>query len=346
MFAPAYPAFKGCTAKKKAPKRLAAHACLAFVAALVTGCVSIERTQDADSSVPADSAAEVTAQDTTEETSDDIGIPTFCPTPGQLKCVEATVYECVKTSWTPINTCGDGYACEASGCVCIKACGDKTCGEDGCGVSCGKCDAADQCISGQCIAPCVPDCQDRDCGSDGCDGTCGPCASHLACEAQPGQCVESATCPDVLECQGECVRIGGEVAMCTETCLQKASANVTNEFALVGSCLESSKCETLDCVGQQCGIDYAGCYFQSAGVQSCNDAVVCANGCDPNAPEEERDACFFACWGDASQNAQLAWVQLALCLGTHCGQNPGPECTQGAFEDECNAPYTACFGSP
>lgn len=104
------------------------------------------------------------------------------------------------------TTCANGCADRA--CLnCSGSCAGKACGDDGCGVSCGRCQSpparrcadamtlrtfaavgacaegacdyepgdttcANGCEAGQCRA-CVPRCLDRECGSDGCGGSCG-----------------------------------------------------------------------------------------------------------------------------------------------------------------------------
>lgn len=91
--------------------------------------------------------------------------------------------------------------------VCLPACENKQCGEDGCGGVCGLCgplqecdsDATclckyvecgdgccpqeDVCAAGQC---CTPQCDGMACGDDGCSGSCGDCPGAKWCVA--GQC--------------------------------------------------------------------------------------------------------------------------------------------------------------
>jgi|GEM_PF-974385 len=44
--------------------------------------------------------------------------------------------------------------------------------------------------AGNCAAPCVPDCSGKTCGDDGCGGSCGSCAGGLICEVD--QCITPA----------------------------------------------------------------------------------------------------------------------------------------------------------
>jgi MYXO-CTERM domain-containing protein len=56
-------------------------------------------------------------------------------------------------------------------------CLGRTCGDDGCGGSCGSCTGGKTCSAdGACVSACVPSCAGKTCGdSDGCGGTCGSC---------------------------------------------------------------------------------------------------------------------------------------------------------------------------
>ena len=60
--------------------------------------------------------------------------------------------------------------------TCTPNCTGKTCGDDGCGGTCGNCPGAqDVCQNGHCI--CVPQCAPANaCGANGCNGSCGTCA--------------------------------------------------------------------------------------------------------------------------------------------------------------------------
>ena len=60
-----------------------------------------------------------------------------------------------------VKTCEEGLSCvpEAeSGCACVPDCEGKTCGDDGCGGSCGTCDGELLChTDGVCKDTCLPD---------------------------------------------------------------------------------------------------------------------------------------------------------------------------------------------
>ena len=68
---------------------------------------------------------------------------------------------------------------------CLPQCGERTCGSDDCGGSCGTCADGRTCVVGQCI--CSPDCDRHECGDDGCGGSCGRCGPGQAC-GDDGRC--------------------------------------------------------------------------------------------------------------------------------------------------------------
>ncbi|RJO69017.1 MAG: M6 family metalloprotease domain-containing protein [Myxococcales bacterium] len=79
------------------------------------------------------------------------------------------------------SSVGD-YVLNISGCA--SDCDGKECGDDGCGGSCGDCQAlyggnyyCDG--NGQCV--CDAQCDGRECGDDNCGGSCGECAPGGAC---------------------------------------------------------------------------------------------------------------------------------------------------------------------
>lgn len=55
---------------------------------------------------------------------------------------------------------------------CTPDCTGKTCGDDGCGGSCGSCEWDNICVDGQCCAPDVG--KACGCGEIQCGGACGP----------------------------------------------------------------------------------------------------------------------------------------------------------------------------
>lgn len=74
-------------------------------------------------------------------------------------------------------------------CLEVPDCGERVCGDDGCGGQCGVCDQGNRCRAddGQC-EPCS--CEGRVCDDDGCGASCGSCDDSNACTSD--SCVDFA----------------------------------------------------------------------------------------------------------------------------------------------------------
>jgi Copper type II ascorbate-dependent monooxygenase, C-terminal domain len=93
-----------------------------------------------------------------------------------------------KTECKKNETCSLNGECEPAG-SCAAKCDGKSCGDDGCGGSCGSCATSDGCTGGKCVpSSCTPSCSGKTCGDDGCGGTCGSCTAGKSCSPQ-GACV-------------------------------------------------------------------------------------------------------------------------------------------------------------
>ena len=129
--------------------------------------------------------------------------------------------------------CGNG-ACEngetATSCPqdCAQGCGDKECGQDAQGNSCGSCPEDFFCTwDGNCESdtPCEPDCGTKKCGDDGCGNECGTCPVALVC-SEDGVCISP---PDInppdddVACTPDCTNrfcgddgCGGSCGICPD----------------------------------------------------------------------------------------------------------------------------------
>jgi len=65
-------------------------------------------------------------------------------------------------------------------CLVRPDCGDRVCGDDGCGGDCGVCPGGHHCVEGTCEAC---SCEGRACGDDGCGVSCGECRDDDPCTA-------------------------------------------------------------------------------------------------------------------------------------------------------------------
>lgn len=88
--------------------------------------------------------------------------------------------------------CAEGERCDAEAqicaAVCEPTCGDRVCGDDGCGGECGACADGTVCSAGQCVPP------EGVCGDATCDASedCSTCAQDCACP--DGQNCVTGTC--------------------------------------------------------------------------------------------------------------------------------------------------------
>jgi hypothetical protein len=145
-----------------------------------------------------------------------------CLDPGARQCNGNTIVACEDgdgdgcVEWVPYPTCPAGTACKDGECACTPDCTGKSCGDDGCGGSCGACDPATPlCLDGACVQcladadcadadactwdACLPgnlcthapvDCDDHDpCTKDACDPTSG--CTHFP-DAGPEVCGDGA----------------------------------------------------------------------------------------------------------------------------------------------------------
>ena len=168
-----------------------------------------------------------------------------------------------------------GDAAAADGCS--PSCGERRCGPDECGGSCGSCGADSSCnASGLCVPDgCVADCAGRQCGSDGCAGDCGTCPGGSSCN-QAGRCVSG---PCTADCAGrEC---GGDG--CDGSCGDCAAGESCSDG---GRCV-AGPCEPR-CAGRECGPDGCGhlCGTCTAG-ETCSGTTCVPGACGEGAPSIE-----------------------------------------------------------
>ena len=123
--------------------------------------------------------------------------------------------------------------------TCQSNCADRSCGNDGCGGSCGACSGDQICRGGTC---CVPEPRSATCG-----GRCGTwtnnCGQPVACSTCPaGQtCLSNGSCATVCDDNADCSGGGG-------TCgCSKPSVEV-ERHCISGAIQPFMPCEgTLDC---------------------------------------------------------------------------------------------------
>jgi hypothetical protein len=88
-------------------------------------------------------------------------------------------------------------------------------------------------------APCLPRCFGRTCGDDGCGGSCGSCAADQTCQAELGVCVPESGCGDLGEagaCEGHTLVTCQAGAVQTEACLPLGKVCVPAEPGTRAGC--------------------------------------------------------------------------------------------------------------
>lgn len=92
------------------------------------------------------------------------------------------------------GSCAGGWVCdnEVGFCECMDSCGGKQCGANACGEPCGPmdglCPAPQSCLADG-RCGCSPACSEVACGSDGCGTPCSDCGFGFACNADQSACV-------------------------------------------------------------------------------------------------------------------------------------------------------------
>ena len=233
---------------------------------------------------------------------------------------------------------------------CAPSCEGKKCGDDGCGGSCGGCEAGTKCGDAfECVA-CEPDCDGKGCGDDDCNGSCGSCEQEgftcqdFTCKLCHTQCAyvecgddgcggSCGGCPEGLECAGgKCE----DPSSCVGKCGGIASGCFCSaDCSLFGDCCDDfcdecgedypSGCCEPQCEGLECGDDGCGsvCGICMPGTK-CDEAGLC-HACEPACQAKDcgDDQCNGSC-GDCGENEicnddQQCEPCFPVCDGTTCG---------------------------
>lgn len=211
---------------------------------------------------------------------------------------------------------GDGSAdtvgpAEDATAVCVPQCTGYSCGDDGCGGSCGTCTtpAKPNCnkATHQCEGTCVPKCSGKDCGDDGCGGQCGTCAADLACDPI-GRCV-----PPAWKCAPAYYNGGADPCDCgcgapDPDC--KNPGNPTAGCTSLESCDAGGKCVSKAAAGWTCA---ASLY---------NGLDNCDCGCGAPDPDCKYDLPLSGCKAGETCSATGSCVACTpKCDGKACGED-------------------------
>lgn len=249
-----------------------------------------------------------------------VGCPTACD-PGTNTC-DACVPSCAGKSCGDdgcggsCGACPPGELCSAitQACepeACVPNCAGKACGDDGCGGNCGDCAPNEQCEANQCVpGTCVPVCEGKICGPDGCGGACGTCPTGQICGSS-GQC--STVC--VASCEG--------LACGTDGCGGSCGTCEADETCDIGVC---TAC-TPDCTGKSCGADgCGGICGECAGADTCTDDGLCVPVC-------VADCSGKTCGLDGCGGSCGACVDGSVCADGNCEVING--CGSVSFQGKC-----------
>lgn len=305
----------------------------------------------------------------------DVGTCGGCPCE---ECVCALDHYCCEQGWDEkcISLC---KICGAWCSTCVADCGLKTCGDDGCGGSCGTCVPGTHCWLGACLGgepvdygrPCE---EDKDCvagvcvGSTGggvCSTTCdGSCPLEWTCQAGP----ERSVCVPPSGCASDCAGRECGPDGCGGQCGGCAAGEVCSK---TGECsVPSGGCEAIpyvpgcggcDCEAAVCGALPHCCLsgWDAICVGSCAEFGSCPQKCQPECGDRRcgPDGCGWFCgwclpWEKCQEGECLC---LPQCEGRSCGSDGcGGSCgdcpTSGAplicdSDGQCVPQYDGCLAN-
>ena len=236
---------------------------------------------------------------------------------------------------------------------CEPACDGQTCGDDGCGGSCGTCTAPDTCVGSNC---CTPECTDLVRGDDGCGRSCGDCAageqcSAGLCEAKTYSCPEMFASAQALECDWAADFDGCEA---TITDAYEA-ANEDEGASLEGllSCLNNKGCDVTQskaqasCQKDDCLPETASCEASQNGALMCFEITQCMQ--EATCPKDiitgvPTAVCRRQCLDQGTEAGVAFWLSLELCGVSEClGEDNYDQCVTDVSSIQCTTEYSDCY---
>ncbi len=143
------------------------------------------------------------------------------------------------------------------GSVCNPQCDGKTCGDDGCGGSCGSCDDGASCVSGSCQSS-ECSCGDQVCGPNACGESCGFCDGGMFCLAET--CSDDGSCMSTLACGMMCLMSSAPLESCLQDYCAPDDQYDPGTFLGLVSCIDENCGHPAEqhCIEAQFGTD-SGC---------------------------------------------------------------------------------------
>lgn len=235
--------------------------------------------------------------------------------------------------------CPTLWSCQAGVCVeeeCVPLCGGLQCGFDSCGGVCGFCASGELCKEGLCEVECT--CEGKDCGNDGCGADCGSCDPAYTCLENQCEIVEGSwSCTEILGCQAQCAP---DASLCIDACVQGGDTNGQYEYQLYATCMENHACGDKLCIAEHCASEIAICEYEESGALNCAEIVTCQNQCDA-----ADQACIDACIPLGNIAAQAEYISLVYCIQYFCPSGSLPDCVNFSLADAtlCADYYQACL---
>lgn len=215
--------------------------------------------------------------------------------------------------------------------------------------SCGECGPSETCDEreGVCVA-CTPQCGERACGDDGCGGSCGDCEEGLECNGAfrcgPPGCVP-ATCDELGLACGEGDDGCGAMIDCGgcpdgETCGGGGTPGACGTGGCENACTSegATQCEGDGVV--RCVVGTGGCLAWSSATPCTNGLVcsagVCRSSCVDECPEAQQRTCdgsgYKVCGNHDSDSCREWGPRRACGAGTTCSNG---QCLS-TCTDECS----------
>lgn len=196
---------------------------------------------------------------------------------------------------------------------------------------------------------CTPDCTGRTCGDNGCGGSCGDCVAGQDCVA--GVC-EGGTgtgidCNGIIECIQPCTDQG-----CFTNCIGQGTPEAQDQFNAIIACIQtrcadvdpSDETAMIECQNTECGGEIAECTGQAPpefGDATCEEVIDCLFGCTT-------EDCQNECVGTGTPAAQAAAIGLYNCGVENCVDEApnGVDAFLACTEESCTEEFDACYPPP
>ncbi len=249
---------------------------------------------------------------------------------------------------------------------CEPDCSGVSCGDDGCGGSCGGCVdglvcTLDSCVDGACshsLDPqwCFIENQCAEGGAQPFAGSCLQCNPALSqddwswmpdgigCpDSMLSYCFEGECCDPLANCTfKECGDNG-----CGGSCGSCSEQSTCQNGVCVSTCVPA--CDNVECGDDGCGGSCGECNFQMTcengscvsigNSEQCLALVMCLAECG------DSGSCADSCFSSAPLGGQVLYNDFMDCVASQCSQfDDGSMAQQACALEACSTPYGVCVG--